>query len=229
MIDDLLTYLTVEEIERLTDRSVPRDQADLRCHALEERLAPHIEKSTELPAGCSRHEWHILTNYLHFELTDLDALSNAAHAWIVERLCEFPEVLQEAGRKAVEQLTRVYFLRGDPPVKTVVVMALLALDSLTLSERNERHSSNLEFLWQGILADQGLTDVQQHETLQDLVDLLVEMVDPEQPTAGDALTELLRSERGRLGEARRLPDRVAARAAEFGGDLGTLLRQITSR
>jgi hypothetical protein len=224
MIDDLLTQLVVAEVQRATDRTVPRDEAQLRLEAIEDGLAPRAGQPGEGVGECSREELHFLAQYLRLGLPELDAISSAAHAWILERFCMSPWTLEEGG---VGQLTHLYFLRADPSVRTVTVLALLALDSAVPPGEREGPPSSLTPVWNGIVTDGQLAPDQKREMLAELADLLIDLIDPEQPAALNALTELLRatSTYSGLDQEGQVRRHVAARAADFGGDLGERLRE----
>jgi hypothetical protein len=226
MIDDLLTYLTAEEVERLTDRSTSRSDSDYRSHALAARLSGETMRQSAERLSCSPDEWRVLTRYLGADVQDLDGISADAHSWLLERLCLFPEVILETG---IVRLIDLYFLKDSPSIKTLVVLAILASEQRSAGERPEERESGLRQLCLRILDDGGITVEQQADAIAALVDLLVDLLILTQgSTAENALRDLMHSIETSRFDNRSVSDRLLARADELGGEFAIRLRRITS-
>ena len=215
MMPDLLTYLVLDHIERLTSPTLAREQADLGLQLLECMLSDEISGDEERVG--SETEYQILQDYLHMSLTEFDSIAPEAHAWLLERLSIAPSTISEESASALNNL---YFASGDGFLRHLVLNGLLSLDHPGSQE------TFVSEIWNNVLRDEAVLPDQQSMLIHELVDILIDI---DTPMARQALQILARKERGEdsfKGELNPVAERVGVRAEMLGGEAGARLRHL---
>jgi hypothetical protein len=201
----------------------PRGSWTQFLQQLQTRLAVDPSSGEVAPPLASFSLPEILSEYLGLPAAERDALPPLVHAWFLNQLYTFPNVIDDAPPGAVRNL---YFHCGGSGARPLVIESLLCLDSFRASRWREQRPSSLSEVWQAIEEDTVASPDDRYRMLEELLDLLVDEYDNDGPNVASALEQFIRDQRERHPDDPRIAARLRVRAEQLGGEFGSRLRQI---